>query len=189
MTKSGWAVLAALVVWWGVKLATWGLMTWEQAYLLGALTNWGLLMAVAVLAATWGGHHKPSRPDFLTGWKQVARPVLAYATLAGVGVAIWYGGIQKEALNLRKQRALDLLHELEAPGAFAQWKADQGVDAAMEYDDFAQSQQASIDTLYSPAFFVGMSLTALVFGGLLISLLIHWWWRNVLGGGLTSAST
>jgi hypothetical protein len=59
----------------------------------------------------------------------------------------------------------------------------------MTYADFAPNQLRSIETLYAPAFFVGMSMTALVFGGLLISLLIHWWWRNVLGGGLTSTPT
>jgi hypothetical protein len=189
MTKPGWAVLGACALWWGVKMGTWGRVTWEQSYLWGALTNWGLLMVVAVLAATWGGHHRANRPDFLTGWKQVARPVGAYALLAGLGLAIWYGGIQREALELRKKRALDLLDELKNPEAFAQWKAEQGVDSSMTYADFAPNQLRSIETLYAPAFFVGMSMTALVFGGLLISLLIHWWWRNVLGGGLTSTPT
>jgi hypothetical protein len=188
MSRGAWALLGATGTWWLVKGLTWGRVTWEQAYLWGALTNWALLMALAVLSATWARLHRIDRPDWLSGWKSVARPVVSYALLAGAGMGIWYGFIQQEDLVRRKQRALDLLSELKDPERFAQWKQDQGVDERMTFESFAQDQRASIDTLYSAPFFVGMSLLVLVFTGLVISLVVTWWWRNVLGGNLTSSA-
>lgn len=175
-----WSPLLGLLLWGSWKLVSWGAFPWEVSAQVGALLNLFILLLLA-LGGAWVGmrNDKDDNTDFLITFRQVSKVPLRFALLVTGGLALWYGTIASDGLELRKQRMKD--EALALVNDDAQWEAFVEAQGGGVWDrEIALAQQIeTIDTIYNPALFLGLSLLGLVLSGLVFSAVAALLWRTV----------
>ena len=179
MTIWKWSPLIGAAIWGAWKLVSWGVYPWETSAQVGALLNLFLLMVLALGGAWTAMKSEESHPDFLTAFRSVAQTPFRFALLVTGGLILWYSTVASEGLAARRAH---LRAEAEAMVADdAQWNAFVEAQGGGEWDREAalQQQLETIDTIFNPKLFVGLSLLGLVVASLICAAVATALWRLV----------
>lgn len=179
MTFWKWSPLVGAALWGGWKLFSWGVFPWETSAQVGALLNLFILMLLALGGAWVAMKGGEDYPDFLTAFRAVAQTPFRFALLVTAGLVVWYTTVAADGLAARREHlraeATAMVEDEAAWSAFveAQGGGNWDREAALE------QQLETIDTIFNPRLFIGLSLLGLVVASLICAAVATVLWRSV----------
>jgi len=167
MDSSKILFLLGLVSWLGFKWFGLGTWTWETSNQVGIFSNLGWL---TVIAAHHAMKSRIFAEGFLYRWKQTARQTLIFAVTLVFTMGLWHFVFVPEPMEQRKQDQLQLLEQMvQDETALAAFRNQQAALSHLDAQTIFDQQSESIETLFSPLFYMGMVAMAWIFTSLIVS--------------------
>jgi hypothetical protein len=179
MTLWKWSPLIGAALWGGWKLLSWGVFPWETSAQVGALMNLFILLMLALGGAWVAMQNQEEHPDFLSALRAVSLAPFRFALVVTGGLIVWYSTVAADGLEVRRERLRS--EAIALVGDDVQWQAfveAQG-GGAWDREKALQQQLDTIDTIFNPRLFIGLSLLGLVVASLVCSAVATVLWRSV----------
>ena len=159
--------LLGLASWLFIKWIGLGTWTWESSNQAGIFSNLGW---ITVIAAYHAMQSRVSGNGFLERWKLTARKTLIFSAALVVTMGLWHFVFVPEPMEQRKKEQLQLLEEMiQNESALQAFRNQQPTLSNLDNQSIFDRQADSIETLFSPMFYMGMVAMAWIFTSLIVS--------------------
>lgn len=160
-------LLLGLATWVGLKWWGLGTWTWEVSNQTGIFLNLGW---VTIIAAYHAHRLLKSDLDYFSRWKICAKKTLAFVVLLVITMGVWHFVWVPEPMETRKIEQLELLEEwIYDDAALAAFRSANPNLAEVTSESIYAQQAESIETMFSPLFYLGMVTMAWAFAALSIT--------------------
>jgi hypothetical protein len=173
-------IIPVLLGWLLMKYALLSNASFETSFQCGILYHTTALISLAV-ASTWNGIKSfPSTPDFIDGFKHVAKDVISYAVGATVLIGVWHHGLMKESTQERlDDLKTGISTHYSSEEDFQTYLSDEGLPSDVVLTDWVEQSIEQVELLYAPSVQFSLSLMVYLVLGLFISLIASFLWTKV----------
>lgn len=173
ITLLGWILLKYLLL---------GNISFENSFKYGFLYHGTAIVTFAILATVNGIRIMEHTPDFLVGFKHVAKSVIIYALGATLSVGIWHHVIVKKATHARLETLkLSISNHFESESDFQEETSKSNLGDDLELSDWVTSQHEAAEIFYSPKAQISLTLMVYLIVGIFISFIASLLWTKVWG--------
>jgi hypothetical protein len=173
-------ILPVLLGWLLMKYALLGSASFETSFQWGMFYHATALISLAI-GSTWMGiRGSINTPDFLDGFKLVAKDVISYAVGATALVSIWHHWIMKGSTLARLEDLKNgMRNRFESETAFQEYLTETGFSNELKLSDWLEHSIGQAELLYAPSIQFSLSLMVYLVIGLFISLIASFLWTKV----------
>lgn len=173
-------ILATLVGWLLFKYFLVGNVSFEKSYMYGFMFHATALMTYAALATYNGIHSLRPTPDFLDGFKHVAKTVVGYAIGATAVVGLWHHVIMKDATHARFISVLDTISTtFSSEEEYLNHIAERNLPNNVSLTEWISSQQEGVEIFYAAKTQISLTLMVYLLMGIFISFVASLLWTKV----------
>ena len=145
----------AILLWWFIRMATTGRLTFEAGITLGVMSHFGLLILSSLTPVFQG----IETPHFIDGFKSALRPAVLYALLAAVSTVGFHHVVQRHATELRQlERERFISQQLGSDASYAALQAEDPQLAQLSREDAQQRAMESLRFQFNPLWHFTASL-------------------------------
>ena len=138
------------------------------------------LMTYAALATYNGIHTLRPTPDFLDGFKHVAKTVVGYAVGATTVVGLWHHVIMKDATHARFISVLDTISTtFSSEEEYLNHIAERNLPNNVSLTEWISSQQEGVEIFYAAKTQISLTLMVYLLMGIFISFVASLLWTKV----------
>ena len=173
-------IIPVLLGWLLIKYALLSNASFETSFQCGILYHATALISLAI-ASTWNGIKAfPSTPDFIDGFKHVAKDVISYAVGATVLIGVWHHGLMKESTQERlEDLKMGIITHYESEEDFQDYLTEAGLPSDVALTEWVDQSVLQVELLYAPSVQFSLSLMVYLVLGLFISLIASFLWTKV----------
>ena len=173
LTLAGWIFLKYLLL---------GNVSFENSFKYGFLYHGTALVTFAILATTNGIRTMGNTPDFLDGFKHIAKSVVLYAIGATISVGVWHHVIVKKATHARLETLkLSITNHFDSEADFLVEAENRSLGTQQTLSEWVTSQHEAADIFYSAKTQVSLTLMVYLVLGIFISFIASLLWTKVWG--------
>jgi hypothetical protein len=173
LTLAGWIFLKYLLL---------GNVSFENSFKYGFLYHGTALVTFAILATTNGIRTMGNTPDFLDGFKHIAKSVVLYAIGATISVGVWHHVIVKKATHARLETLkLSISNHFDSEADFLVEAENRSLGAELTRSEWITSQHEAADIFYSAKTQISLTLMVYLVLGIFISFIASLLWTKVWG--------
>ena len=173
-------ILATLVVWILFKYLLVGNVSFEQSFKYGFMFHAMALMTYALLATYNGIRTLRPTPDFLDGFKHVAKTVVGYAVGATAVVGLWHHVIMKDATHARFISVLDTISTtFSSEEEYLNHITERNLPNNASLSEWIISQQEGVEIFYAAKTQISLTLMVYLLVGIFISFVASLLWTKV----------
>ncbi|PCJ81499.1 MAG: hypothetical protein COA49_05240 [Bacteroidetes bacterium] len=172
-TLLGWILLKYLLL---------GNVTFEASFKYGFLYHGTALLTLSVLSTANGIRVFDKTPDFLEGFKHIAKTVMVYAIGATLSVGIWHNFLMKDATHARLQNLkLQITNNYSSEEEYLANAKENGLPSDLSLSEWITSQHEAADIFYSAKTQISLTLMVYLVVGLFMSFVASLLWTKVWG--------
>jgi len=173
LTLAGWIFLKYLLL---------GNLSFEDSFKYGFIYHGTALVTFAILATTNGIRTMGNTPDFLDGFKHIAKSVVLYAIGATISVGVWHHVIVKKATHARLETLkLSISNHFDSEADFLVEAENRSLGTQQTLSEWVTSQHEAADIFYSAKTQVSLTLMVYLVLGIFISFIASLLWTKVWG--------
>jgi hypothetical protein len=173
ITLLGWILLKYLLL---------GNISFENSFKYGFIYHGTAIVTFAILATVNGIRIMEHTPDFLVGFKHVAKSVIIYALGATLSVGVWHHIIVKKATHARLETLkLSISNHFESESDFLEETSKSNLGDHLKLSDWVTSQHEAAEIFYSPKAQISLTLMVYLLVGIFISFIASLLWTKVWG--------
>jgi len=173
LTLAGWIFLKYLLL---------GNVSFENSFKYGFLYHGTALVTFAILATTNGIRTMGNTPDFLDGFKHIAKSVVLYAIGATISVGVWHHVIVKKATHARLETLkLSISNHFDSEADFLVEAENRSLGTELTRSEWITSQHEAADIFYSAKTQISLTLMVYLVLGIFISFIASLLWTKVWG--------
>jgi len=173
LTLAGWIFLKYLLL---------GNLSFEDSFKYGFIYHGTALVTFAILATTNGIRTMGNTPDFLDGFKHIAKSVVLYAIGATISVGVWHHVIVKKATHARLETLkLSISNHFDSEADFLVEAENRSLGTEQTLSEWVTSQHEAADIFYSAKTQVSLTLMVYLVLGIFISFIASLLWTKVWG--------
>jgi hypothetical protein len=136
----------------------------------------------AILATTNGIRTMGNTPDFLDGFKHIAKSVVLYAIGATISVGVWHHVIVKKATHARLETLkLSISNHFDSEADFLVEAENRSLGTELTRSEWVTSQHEAADIFYSAKTQISLTLMVYLVLGIFISFIASLLWTKVWG--------
>ena len=182
MRNSLLIIISTLAGWIFLKYLLLGNVSFENSFKYGFLYHGTALVTFAILATTNGIRTMGNTPDFLDGFKHIAKSVVLYAIGATISVGVWHHIIVKKATHARLETLkLSISNHFNSETDFLVEAENRSLGAEQTLSEWVISQHEAADIFYSANTQVSLTLMVYLVLGIFISFIASLLWTKVWG--------
>jgi hypothetical protein len=173
LTLAGWIFLKYLLL---------GNVSFENSFKYGFIYHGTALVTFAILATTNGIRTMGYSPDFLDGFKHIAKSVVLYAIGATLSVGVWHHIIVKKATHARLETLkLSISNHFDSEADFLVEAENRSLGTELTRSEWVTSQHEAADIFYSAKTQISLTLMVYLVLGIFISFIASLLWTKVWG--------
>ena len=173
LTLAGWIFLKYLLL---------GNVSFENSFKYGFIYHGTALVTFAILATTNGIRTMGYSPDFLDGFKHIAKSVVLYAIGATLSVGVWHHIIVKKATHARLETLkLSISNHFDSEADFLVEAENRSLGTELTRSEWITSQHEAADIFYSAKTQISLTLMVYLVLGIFISFIASLLWTKVWG--------
>ena len=173
LTLAGWIFLKYLLL---------GNVSFENSFKYGFIYHGTALVTFAILATTNGIRTIGISPDFLDGFKHIAKSVVLYAIGATLSVGVWHHIIVKKATHARLETLkLSISNHFDSEADFLVEAENRSLGTELTRSEWVTSQHEAADIFYSAKTQISLTLMVYLVLGIFISFIASLLWTKVWG--------
>ena len=173
-------ILATLIGWLFFKYLLLGIVPFEQSFKYGFMFHGTALMTYAFISAYHGIRTIKPTPDFIDGFKHIAKTVVGYAVGATVVVGIWHHVIRQEATHDRYISALETISTtFSSEEEYLHQINESNLPKDASLSEWIISQQEVVKIFYSAQTQISLTLMVYLVVGIFISFVASLLWTKV----------
>ena len=173
LTLAGWIFLKYLLL---------GNVSFENSFKYGFIYHGTALVTFAILATTNGIRTMGNTPDFLDGFKHIAKSVVLYAIGATISVGVWHHVIVKKATHARLETLkLSISNHFDSEADFLVEAENRSLGTELTRSEWVTSQHEAADIFYSAKTQISLTLMVYLVLGIFISFIASLLWTKVWG--------
>ena len=181
-------IISTLVGWIFLKYLLLGNVSFENSFKYGFLYHGTALVTFAILATTNGIRTMGNTPDFLDGFKHIAKSVVLYAIGATLSVGVWHHIIVKKATHARLETLnLSISNHFDSEADFLVESENRSLGNELTLSEWVTSQHEAADIFYSAKTQISLTLMVYLVLGIFISFIASLLWTKVWGVQQTSS--
>jgi len=136
----------------------------------------------AILATANGIRTMGNSPDFLDGFKHIAKSVVLYAIGATLSVGVWHHIIVKKATHARLETLnLSISNHFDSEADFLVEAENRSLGNELTLSEWVTSQHEAADIFYSAKTQISLTLMVYLVLGIFISFIASLLWTKVWG--------
>ncbi len=182
MRNSLLIIISTLAGWIFLKYLLLGNVSFENSFKYGFLYHGTALVTFAFLATASGIRTMGNTPDFLDGFKHIAKSVVLYAIGATISVGVWHHIIVKKATHARLETLkLSISNHFDSEAEFLVEAENRSLGTEQTMSEWVTSQHEAADIFYSAKTQVSLTLMVYLVLGIFISFIASLLWTKVWG--------
>ena len=175
-------IIATLFGWMLFKYLLLGNITFEASFKYGFLYHGTALVTFAVLATSNGLRSFDSTPDFLIGFKHIAKSVVAYALGATLTVGVWHHYVMKDATNARLQSLkVQITNNFSSEAEYLAEISESGFPNDLSLSEWISSQHDAAEIFYAAKTQISLTLMVYLVVGIFMSFVASLLWTKIWG--------
>lgn len=173
-------VILVVLGWLLLKYILLGRVSFEDSFKYGILYHGTALVAIAFASAWLGIKKNPTTPQFIDGFKSIAKAVVGYAVGAAASIGAWHHVYMAKATKARLQEQLSgIQNQFSSEEAFRVFANESNMPATVTHADWIERSTEQVEVLYAPGVQISLSLMLYLVIGLFISLIAGFLWTKV----------
>ena len=182
MRNSLLIIISTLAGWIFLKYLLLGNVSFENSFKYGFLYHGTALVTFAILATANGIRTMGNSPDFLDGFKHIAKSVVLYAIGATLSVGVWHHIIVKKATHARLETLnLSISNHFDSEADFLVEAENRSLGTEQTLSEWVTSQHEAADIFYSAKTQISLTLMVYLVLGIFISFIASLLWTKVWG--------
>jgi len=175
-------IISTLAGWIFLKYLLLGNVSFENSFKYGFLYHGTALVTFAFLATASGIRTMGNTPDFLDGFKHIAKSVVLYAIGATISVGVWHHIIVKKATHARLETLkLSISNHFDSEADFLVEAGNRDLGGDVILSEWVTSQHEAADIFYSAKTQISLTLMVYLVLGIFISFIASLLWTKVWG--------
>lgn len=157
-----------------------GNVSFEQSFKYGFMYHGTAIVTYAILSTYRGIQTLRPTPDFLDGFKHVAKTVVSYAVGATAVVGIWHHVIMKNATHARYISVIETISStFSSEEEYFRKMTESNLPKEDSLDAWVTSQQEAVEIFYAAKTQMSLTLMIYLLVGIFISFVASLLWTKV----------